>query len=421
MPIPSLSPRAPALAGAAAVLLLAACGPAPGPAVPAPAALPALEAALAREPGDAQAAVRLASGYRAAGRLDDARVVLEQARANSPRHRSVVLLLGAVLEEQGRLAEARALYLSARDAGVLDRARADGRLALLSRLELRAAAKEAVAREATLAGTAPSPRTVAVFPFLFSGTDESLRPLERALAEMLTTDLAQTDRLTVVERARVQALLDEIRLGESGLAQADGAARPGRLLGAGTVVQGRVTAAGEAVTLEALVVRVGAPGDAPSLRRDAALRRLLDAEKELALGVYEAMGVTLSAAERERVSRRPTENVQALLAFGIGLQAEDAGDFAGAARAFRRAAALDPSFGAARQRAAEAGAVASAASSSSDEQAREALASAEVPVPALSIEEVANVPVKRDPASEALGGEGLGRVRTAIQIIIRRP
>ena len=49
------------------------------------------------------------------------------------------------------------------------------------------------------------------------------------------------------------------------------------------------------------------------------------------------------------MEQRPTQNVQAFLAYSRGLEAEDRGDYTGAREAFGEAAGLDPSFRAAAQ------------------------------------------------------------------------
>jgi TolB-like protein len=412
---------------AALPLTLSACFLAGHPASnPGAAGFSALEAEVTNHPGDVNAALRLAAAYRSANRLNDARVLLERTAANAPRNDAVALLLGLTYEDLGRLADARALY---RRYGEANRSSAlhrqiEGRLAVVERLGLQQAAKQAVAREAELSASAPAPHTVAVFPFLFSGDDPQLQPLSRALAEMLSTDLAQTDRLSVLERARVQALIDEAALARSGLTEPSTAVRTGHLLGAANVVQGRIGGAGGEVRLEAQLVSVGAAGLPASITRQASARQVLDTEKALALAIYDQLGVQLTPAERERVSRRPTQNLQALLAFGIALERQDAGDFAGAAEAFRRAAALDPGFAAARQGASSASVAASAASTPTAIAAAAVMqeaAAAPTLGSGIGIEDVANLPVSRDPASEGLGGEQVGRARTGIEIVVRRP
>ncbi|MCA3242975.1 MAG: hypothetical protein ING89_16905 [Rubrivivax sp.] len=62
----------------------------------------------------------------------------------------------------------------------------------------------------------------------------------RAIVAMIAVDLARVPGLTVLEREKVELLTQEMRLSASALVDPATAARPGRLLGAGTVVGGEV-------------------------------------------------------------------------------------------------------------------------------------------------------------------------------------
>lgn len=404
----------------ALALAAGACGTGGAPPATAPAsAIPALEARVTRAPGDVEAAVRLGAAYRDAGRMDDAARMLSAAHQRAPRDERAMLLLGLTYEDQGDVARARALYAAAERAGVPRHVRGQlrDRLALLERRAREAEVRAAIAQEAQLAATPPRQGTVAVFPFLFAGGDESLRPLERALAEFLVTDLAQTGRLEVVERARVQLLLDEIGLADAGRMDPATAARGGRLLGAAHVVQGRLGGSQEALEMEVRVARVGgaaAAGDAVGQR--GGVRRLIEMQKEIALGIYQRLGVDLTPAERERVLRRPTENLQAVLAYGRGLEAADAGDFARAADHFTQAASLDPAFAAARVQARAAEGAGRAAGLST----AQVLASAR-PDDLDAVRTLVPLAGERDPFAEASGAEGLGGIGTWVELILRHP
>jgi TolB-like protein len=419
-----------------AALCCGACAPgvrAPAP-PPGPGEIPALRDALAADSGRVGVRVRLAEAYRAAGDAEAAELLLLPLAG---REAAADFHLGLIQEERGNFAEARLLYQSYLERGTDPalRNQVRARLALLERRELEAAVQSALAREDALAAEAPQPNTVGVFPFLSVTQDPRLRPLGTALAELLTTDLAQTDRLVVLERARIQDLLDEIELGSEDRVDPATAARSGRILGAANIVQGRVEDAAGQLALQAVVVRL--PGDTAvqdPLREADALERVFDLEKRLALALYERMGVQLTAAERQRVTREHTRNVQALLAFGLGLEAEDAGRFAEAAEHFERAAAADPAFVLAGERAARAADLVAAASAVLAQLS--AMARFEIPAfsapdagmpewlrrrePFVSIELMIPDLLGRDPLAEVLGTEGLGR-RGRAEIIIQRP
>ena len=93
---------------------------------------------------------------------------------------------------------------------------------------------------------------------------------------------------------------------------------------------------------------------------DAPLDRVIDAEKALALLVFERLGITLPPAQRQRIEQRQTTQLAALVAYGRGVQAEAKGDATGATAAFEDAARLDAAFTAARTQAVTAAPAASA-------------------------------------------------------------
>jgi TolB-like protein/Tfp pilus assembly protein PilF len=404
-----------------AVLVLAACAPAPA-AEPTPSEVAALERRVASDSADMESAARLGAAYRRLRRADEARLLLERVVAERPDDATAVLILGLTYEDLAQFDRAKLVYdRYLEDFGtsrVADRIRA--RMPLIQRRELEESVRQAIRDEARLNAATTDPAAVGVFPFLYDGSDPELQPLGRALAELLTTDLSQTDRLRVVERSRVQFLLDELALARTQLVDSTTAAQSGRLLGAGRIVQGRIDGTGESLRLEAALVRANDAGRLRTVEDEDALERLFDLEKRIALELYASLGIELTAAERERVNQRPTQNLQAVLAFGRGLIASDAGDFDTAAREFEQAASLDGGFSAAREQATRASQTATAAVQTTDQVATQVLpAATDLDALLAAIESIVPTAAGRDPASEALGTEGLGG-RTILEIIIRR-
>jgi tetratricopeptide (TPR) repeat protein len=346
-----------ALATTASVAVLGGCATAIAPALPGAAEIPGLETTVATSPRDVGTLVRLGVAYHGAGRFEEAKSLLERAVALDATEPAGVYYLGLTHEALGSPAEARAVYTRYLAVGTDANLRRtiEHRFPILERQELLLAARAALGNETVLSRTPPQAGTVAVFPFAYEGRDPTFEPLSRALAEMVVTDLSQTSRIRVLERMRLQLLIDEMNLGETGLFDPLTAARSGRLVGAERIVQGQlnIPTADEA-RLQAVVVGVstGTPGT-PLVESDA-LRRLFDAQKRLVFSLYSSLGVQLSPAERDRVSRVPTQNLQALLAYGQCLEADDAGNYEEAATECARAAALDPEFTEARNRAEQA-------------------------------------------------------------------
>jgi curli production assembly/transport component CsgG len=330
--------------------LAVACAGGPRPAPVTPAEIPTLEAQVAQQPTNAQIRFRLAAALMAAGRCDTAIVVANAGRMLAPTEALGPMVIGGCQEKDSRWDLAYATYTDFTTR--YSRARGVGAVRALALMALRTqatqTAKLALARESTLTALEPTPSTVAVLPVTIAG-DSSLQPLSRGLAELLTTDLAIVRNLRLLERVQIGALLDELKVGQSGRADPSTAARVGRLLRAERMVQGVafITQNGP-VRMSATVVR----GDG-NVRAGAQVsgnfKQLLDLEKQLVFGLATELGIQLTEAERQRILRQGPKNLAAFLAYSQGLEALDRGDFRAAAVAFSAAVRADPSFQQAQQ------------------------------------------------------------------------
>jgi tetratricopeptide (TPR) repeat protein len=312
-----------------------------------------LEQAQRAEPGSFAVNRSLGIGYYKAGRYADARAALETATRLDPRDGTTALYLGLSSEELGDLAGAKRAYSTYLSVGRTSRVRIQlqSRLAALTRRELAEDAKRAVQQERTLGAVAGSPTTIAVMPLRFSGVDSSLRPLERGVAELLATDLARSPKLTVLERARIQAVVDELALQGSGRTDAATNVRAGRLLRAGRLVQGSILQLdGSQLRVDAAVVDVPTTQVRGVAQGSDQMEQLFALEKRIALELFDQLGVTLTVAERNAIEQRPTRSLAAFLAYSRGLTAEDEGRYDEASRFYRDAMRLDPGFDAALQR-----------------------------------------------------------------------
>lgn len=326
-------------------------------------ALTRLQRARAARPNDAKVVRALGLAFYKNQRYDSARVYLRQATRLDPRDGTSALYLGLSAERLNDIATARDAYRSYQQHGRTSRVRRqlEARLAALTRLELQMAAKSAVAQEQRLASQQGSPRTVAVMPLRFVGSDSTLRPLERGLAELITIDLARSSQLTVVERARMQALLDELALQGSGATDSTTNVRAGRIIQAGRIVSGQIMQDDQRLRVDAAILNTATSGLAGGAASENTIEQLFAIQKSIVLQLFDSLGVRLTTAERNAIQQRPTRSMQAFLAYSRGLEFQDMGRYGDAARSFGEAARIDPGFSMAAQKSSEAQAAAQGA------------------------------------------------------------
>ena len=310
-----------------------------------------LEQVRASSPNSEPAQRALGVAYFKGGRFADARAALQRASSMAPGDGVAALYLGLTAEAQNDVPAARAAYESylrvGKTRGVKNQIAE--RLSVIARKENEAAAKQAIAQEQRLSSVAGSPRTVGVMPFVFSGSDTSLRPLERGFAELVATDLSRSAQITVVERDRLQALLAEMRISQ---AADSGSVRLGRILQAGRLVGGNILQLGtDQLRADAFLLNVQTAATQGTAATDQQpIDQLFTLEKNVVLRLFADMGVTLTTAERNAIEQRPTRSLAAFLAYSHGLEAQDGARFDEAARFYDNAFRLDPGFRGAQQR-----------------------------------------------------------------------
>lgn len=312
-----------------------------------------LETRLDAQPGDVGVLRDLGTLYVLTDRTERGQALLLKAfevDANDPK---TIFYLGLASERTGRLDQALRLYQGYADVNAASpyRTAIQGRHDLVLRRLVEREAKRDVSRCLQQGQcAAASETTVAVLPLRYQGGDERFATLGLGIAELVSIDLASVRTLTVVERVRLQAVINEIERSQGPGFRSDVGPRTGRLIGAGQLVGGAFTV-GDGRDLRLSTRLSSVNGQARDLSTESAeLQRLFRVQKSLVFGIVDALGIELTPAEREAIQFVPTESLQAFLAFSRGLDAEDRGEYLRAAREFRRAREIDPGFTAAASR-----------------------------------------------------------------------
>lgn len=129
-------------------------------------------------------------------------------------------------------------------------------LASAALLFLAAAAPASSPDPAPRAGPEPRKASVAVLYFDNQANDPELKVLRKGLTQMLISDLVSAGGFTVVERERLEEVLDELKLQQSTKFDQATACKIGKMVGASYLVAGTYIQIGSAMNLNARVIEL---------------------------------------------------------------------------------------------------------------------------------------------------------------------
>ena len=205
-------------------------------------------------------------------------------------------------------------------------------------------AKQSLDQEAQL-GDIQDSRSIAILNYHNLTVQDQLNPLQKGLALMLITDLSKVESLVVVERIRMQALVDELELGTSGLVDIDTAPRIGRLLRAYHIVGGEFRS-GSSQPLEITSTLINVPFETltdlpPST---GSLDELYRLEKKVLFSIIENLKVEVTPEKKKELTEPLSLSSAALLALFMGIDFSDKGMYTEAADMYSQALAEDPNL-----------------------------------------------------------------------------
>jgi len=207
--------------------------------------------------------------------------------------------------------------------------------------DVRAWARQAVSQERSL-DAAPAGNTLAVLYFRNVSGSPGNDPLQKGLSFMLMTDLAKVGNIQLVERVKLQALVEELGLGKSGIVTRESAPRVGRLLQARYLVGGDLDKAEKAdIRINSGVVSVP---DSSTLGRPTAegmLDQVFELEKKLLFQIVEILNVKLTPEKKAELQKPLSRDAQALVFLFSALDCSDKGDYLCAEGFYRKALARD--------------------------------------------------------------------------------
>ncbi|MFH1581903.1 MAG: tetratricopeptide repeat protein [Pseudomonadota bacterium] len=298
---------------------------------------------LAKKPEASWVRSRLGFAHLKKGQLDKSIEEFKKALQAEPGEPYAVLYLGMAYlnkEKFDKAIETWQLYRNKEQPLVEEEIR---RLSTLVQIAAsQRAAKKAMAEEKTLATVQPDANTVAVCYFQDLSPDKSLRAFQKGLAAMVITDLSKIKSLKIVERMRLQALLAEMKLGQTGIVDQNTAPRVGRLLGAESLIVGNLTLGSIHATTSLTSSETGEIKGTSSVTVEQ--EKFYELPIIIVKDIAGILGIKLTPEESKAIGIPHTTVYNAFIYYGEALDALDAGNWEAARDLFAKAVKEDPKF-----------------------------------------------------------------------------
>lgn len=193
-------------------------------------------------------------------------------------------------------------------------------------------------------GEVGGPLTLAVLDFDNHSREESLDGFRLGFRDMLVTDLVRVRAVQVVERSRVQAVLDEQHLAKGAFIDPATASRIGKGIAARALVLGSYLISGDQIRVDVrlLSVETGEIQFADTVtgtRKD-----VFGLQRTLAAKVLAGLGVKVQEQDRQALGQAQTRDFEAFRLYGEALQALSRDRQQEAEDRLRKALARDPDY-----------------------------------------------------------------------------
>lgn len=205
-----------------------------------------------------------------------------------------------------------------------------------------------VAATATTARAAPA---VMVLYFDNNTGDPAYDALGKGLADMMITDLSALPGVQIVEREKLQAVLEELHLQRTRYFDARTAQKIGGGIGAAFAVTGALLSAVPDLRIDVRVIRITTGEVVKADKVVGKSDRFFELEQELVTHLADGLGTALGqGGGRGLKAQSRVDDLGTAVEYGKGLDLRDGGDLASAAQHMETAMKAAPQFALARSR-----------------------------------------------------------------------
>jgi len=207
-------------------------------------------------------------------------------------------------------------------------------------------ARNTINKEKSLQAIPAPTNSVAVLYFKNHTETEKLTLLEKGLTLMLITDLSKVKEIQLVERVKIQALMNEIGLNTSGIASSESSVRLGKLLGVEHLIGGDILKGKTGYfTISSNLLNVqtqktfGQPETQGKLLAD-----LIKMEKELLFDIIRLLKIELTPELEMELNKPFTTSLKAFIYYAQAIEQLDNGNYSKANEYYEKSLEEDSNF-----------------------------------------------------------------------------
>lgn len=210
--------------------------------------------------------------------------------------------------------------------------------------------RAAIRRERSINVDKIPDNTIAVLYFVNSDRSVEGDAISKGLAELMTSDLMNVRQLRVIERIRLNILLNELQISPSELTDPNTITRIGKLLHVRTLVNGAFTLAGSDIHITMNLTDVTGTKSFDVGKYYGQFENIMSVEKDVVNGILEQLRIQLSYSDQDKLLKVSTKNFQAFMAFCYGIDLMDQERYSSAISNLKKAVEFDPYFQVAQQK-----------------------------------------------------------------------
>ena len=174
---------------------------------------------------------------------------------------------------------------------------------------------------------------------------QNYNALSKGLSEIMITELSQVQSISIVERRKLQSLLDELKLSQAGFTETENSIQVGKMLGARHLVFGGfIVTLDDKIRIDVRIVNVESGVTVKADQVTGNTKQILFLIGKLGKKIVKDLNVQMTDQEDRLLDRNQKIDLDAVLHFSRALDYEDRGNLELAYENYQKALQIEPDF-----------------------------------------------------------------------------